>query len=64
MTQDEQQWVADAILLNQSRDAEVTRLKIKINTLCDAIKEHTSRAAAKRIFAEVNATLGTTGDAK
>jgi len=59
VTQDEQQWVADAILHNQSRDAEVTRLKIKINTLCDAIKEHASRAAAKRIFTAVNVALNT-----
>lgn len=41
--------VAEIIRLQQ----EVTRLKNKVNATFDAIHEHTSRAATKRIFAAV-----------
>ena len=36
-------------------DAEIARLKAKVNATLDAIKENTSRAAAKRVFAAVKA---------
>lgn len=36
-----------------ARNAEIMRLKSKVNATFDAIHEHASRAAAKRIFAVV-----------
>ncbi len=49
--------VADFTKLADARiaelESEVARLKSKVNATFDSIKDHTSRAAAKRVFAEV-----------
>lgn len=38
---------------NDAADAEISRLKFKVNALLDAVHEHASKAAAKRIIARM-----------
>lgn len=45
------------------REAEIERLKRKINALLDAIGEHASKAAGRRIIAAMKAKLKESGDA-
>ena len=40
------------------RDAEIFRLKRKVNALLDGIREHASKAAGKRIIASMKAATG------
>ena len=45
-------------------NAEIFRLKRKVNALLDGIREHTSKAAERRIMASMWAAIGDGGRAE